>query len=160
MRTILLTLLTLFAFAANSILCRMALKDGLIDPVSFTQLRLFSGALVLAPPGAITERWARHLPDPLVAMASGWMGVRTRARQRDVELPLVISDHADWDELLMTLGELRPDEVWITHGREDALVHAARTMGIFARPLRLRGHGGAARDPSRRDAAEAGPAGA
>lgn len=49
MRTILLTLLTLFAFAANSILCRMALKDGLIDPVSFTQLRLFSGALVLAP---------------------------------------------------------------------------------------------------------------
>lgn len=48
MRTILLTLLTLVAFAANSILCRMALKDGLIDPVGFTQLRLLSGAFVLA----------------------------------------------------------------------------------------------------------------
>lgn len=35
------------AFAANSLLCRMALKDGHIDPVSFSNLRLLSGALVL-----------------------------------------------------------------------------------------------------------------
>ena len=32
-------------------------------------------------------------------MASGWMRVRQRARQRNVELPLIVSDHADWDEL-------------------------------------------------------------
>ncbi len=47
--TALLTLLTLVAFAANSVLCRMALKQELIDPVAFTQIRLLSGALVLLP---------------------------------------------------------------------------------------------------------------
>ncbi|MEN2979258.1 ligase-associated DNA damage response exonuclease [Tistrella bauzanensis] len=133
---------------------------GTLLPASGATAGDLKGALVLAPPGAITERWARHLPDPLVAMASGWMGVRARARQRDVELPLVISDHADWDELLMTLGELRPEEVWITHGREDALAHAARTMGIFARPLRLVGYGDEDGDAPGGDAPIAGPAGA
>lgn len=40
--------LAMLAFAANSILCRIALNGGFIDPASFTSLRLFSGALVLA----------------------------------------------------------------------------------------------------------------
>lgn len=48
-RTLVLTLLTLVAFAGNSILCRLALQDGAIDPVAFAALRLASGALVLAP---------------------------------------------------------------------------------------------------------------
>ena len=48
-QTAALTLLALVAFAANSVLCRLALKDGLIDAVSFTQIRLVSGALTLAP---------------------------------------------------------------------------------------------------------------
>jgi len=43
------TLFTLIAFAANSILCRLALGGDLIDPVSFTTLRLISGALILFP---------------------------------------------------------------------------------------------------------------
>jgi drug/metabolite transporter (DMT)-like permease len=45
----LVTAFTLIAFAANSLLCRMALGQRLIDPVSFTTLRLASGALALAP---------------------------------------------------------------------------------------------------------------
>lgn len=48
-RTAALTLIALIAFAANSILCRLALKEGLIDPVAFTQVRLLSGALMLLP---------------------------------------------------------------------------------------------------------------
>jgi drug/metabolite transporter (DMT)-like permease len=48
-RTLPLTLAALAAFAANSVLCRMALAEGQIDPVSFTQIRLASGALVLLP---------------------------------------------------------------------------------------------------------------
>ena len=55
-------------------------------------------------------------------MASGWMRVRQRARQRMVELPLVISDHADWGELTRTVEEVDPHETWITHGREEALL--------------------------------------
>lgn len=41
--------LAMLAFAANSILCRLALKGGHIDPFSFSSLRLLSGALVLLP---------------------------------------------------------------------------------------------------------------
>ena len=99
------------------------------------------GAIVLAPPAAVTDRWARRLADPVVAMASGWMRVRQRAKSRGVELPLVISDHADWDELNATLDEVGAPEVWVTHGREEALIHAAGTRGIKGRALRLVGYG-------------------
>jgi drug/metabolite transporter (DMT)-like permease len=44
-----LTACTLVAFAANSLFCRLALQADLIDPVSFSTVRLASGALVLAP---------------------------------------------------------------------------------------------------------------
>ncbi len=47
LRPILLTCLAMIAFAANSVLCRIALGGGLIDPASFTALRLGSGVLVL-----------------------------------------------------------------------------------------------------------------
>lgn len=47
MRVPLLTCLTMLAFAGNSILCRLALKGAHVDPLSFTALRLASGALVL-----------------------------------------------------------------------------------------------------------------
>ncbi len=99
-----------------------------------------AGAIVLAPPGAIADRWARRLADPVVALASGWMRVRQRARARGVELPLVISDHADWDELNATIDETRAPEVWVTHGREEALIHAVSARGIAARALRLLGY--------------------
>lgn len=100
----------------------------------------FRGGIVLAPPSAIIDRWARRLPDPVVCMASGWMRVRQRARQGGVELPLVISDHADWDELLQTFDDVGAPEIWITHGREEALMHAASARGYRARALALVGY--------------------
>jgi putative mRNA 3-end processing factor len=100
----------------------------------------FAGAIVLGPPSAFGDKWARRFPDPLVVFASGWMQVRARARQRGVELPLVISDHADWDELLDTIEAVAPGEVWVTHGREEALVRWCELNGIPARPLHLVGY--------------------
>ena len=47
-RTALLTTLAMLAFASNSLLCRVALRDTEIDAASFTSIRLASGALVLA----------------------------------------------------------------------------------------------------------------
>lgn len=46
-RTLLLITLAMLAFAGNSLLCRVALRDTSIDPASFTALRLLAGALVL-----------------------------------------------------------------------------------------------------------------
>lgn len=97
------------------------------------------GALVLCPPAALADRWTRRLPDPVRALASGWMQVRARARQQGAELPLTISDHADWDELLQTVADVQPGEVWVTHGREEALVHALTKRGVKARALHLAG---------------------
>ena len=47
-RTLLLTALAMLAFAGNSLLCRLALRETEIDAASFTALRLTSGALMLA----------------------------------------------------------------------------------------------------------------
>ena len=68
------------------------------------------------------------------------MQVRARARQRGVELPLILSDHADWDELTQTISDVNPEEVWITHGRDDALARWAELEGYKARPLSLVGY--------------------
>lgn len=112
---------------------------GALLPATDTPKDEMRGAIVMAPPSALNDRWSRRLPEPITAMASGWMRIRQRARQRNVELPLIISDHADWDELTGTLEELRPKEVWVTHGREDALVHWCGTRQIKARALDLVG---------------------
>ena len=113
---------------------------GELRPATSAAKGELTGAIVLAPPGAIADRWARRLADPVVAMASGWMRVRQRAKSRGVELPLVISDHADWNELNATLDEVGAPEVWVTHGREEALIHAAGQRGIRGRALRLVGY--------------------
>lgn len=47
MKTLLLTILAMIAFAANSVLCRLALGDGAIDAASFTSIRLLVGVMVL-----------------------------------------------------------------------------------------------------------------
>jgi putative mRNA 3-end processing factor len=101
----------------------------------------FAGAIILAPPDSLADRWSRRFADPLPVFASGWMRVRARARQRHVELPLVISDHADWDELTETFRELHPEEVWLTHGEEEALLRWASLNGVQARALSLAGYG-------------------
>ena len=100
-----------------------------------------AGTITLAPPSATTDVWTRRFPDPVTAFASGWMTVRARARQRGVELPLIVSDHADWDGLCATIGATGAGEIWVTHGQEDALVHWCQTKGLTARPLALVGYG-------------------
>jgi putative mRNA 3-end processing factor len=99
------------------------------------------GEIVICPPSATRDLWARGFTDPVVAFASGWMRIRARARQGGVQLPLVVSDHADWDELCTTILETECQELWITHGAEDALVHWATQRGLHARPLHLMGYG-------------------
>jgi putative mRNA 3-end processing factor len=112
---------------------------GPLRPVAGVPRDALKGRIVLAPPSAISDLWSRRLPDPVIAMASGWMRVKQRAKQRGVELPLVISDHADWDELTATLQEVGAGEIWVTHGAEEALIRQAALKGLKARALSLRG---------------------
>ncbi len=110
---------------------------GELRPATETPQKEMAGQIVISPPGALKDRWSRRLPDPVLCAASGWMSVKGRARQMGVELPLVISDHADWNELRETIDETQAETVWVTHGREDALVYWCSKQGLAAEPLRI-----------------------
>ncbi len=114
---------------------------GPLDAATVDRRESLRGRIVLAPPSALADRWARRLPDPVICAASGWMRVRQRARQRGVELAMVISDHADWDELTDTIRETGAGTVWVTHGAEEGLCRWCALHGIDARPLALAGRG-------------------
>src|SRR6202789_1696440 len=114
---------------------------GEVRPVKGTKKADLARAIALSQPSAASDIWTRRFPDPVTSFASGWMRVRARARQRGVELPLVISDHADWDGLTATINATGAGEVWVTHGQEDALVHWCKARGLIARPLDLVGYG-------------------
>lgn len=133
----------IYLHGAMEKMCRLYEEWG----VSLGELRLVAdhakeemrGSIVIAPPSALNGRWSRRLPEPITAMASGWMRVRQRARQRGVELPLIISDHADWNELTRTIEEVDPAETWVTHGREEALLRWHQLHQRRARALAMVG---------------------
>lgn len=106
-----------------------------------TERKTLGGEIVICPPSAIQDLWARKFPDPVTAFASGWMRVRARARQKGVELPLIVSDHADWADLQATIREVGAGEIWVTHGEADALAHWCGSIGLKAKPLHLVGYG-------------------
>jgi len=124
---------------------------GRIELVRGAKKGELAGTITICPPSAMGDLWSRRFPDPVAGFASGWMRVRARARQRGVTLPLVISDHADWDGLTATIAATGASEVWVTHGQEDALVHWCTTRGLKARPLDIVGYG----DEEEADAGEA-----
>jgi putative mRNA 3-end processing factor len=119
---------------------RFGLDLGDVRAIGHMNKKELAGEVVLAPPSAVADRWSRALPDMIPAAASGWMQIRARAKQSRVELPLVISDHCDWDELLESIKDTGAGEIWVTHGREDALVHACRQRGLKAQALSLLGY--------------------
>jgi putative mRNA 3-end processing factor len=126
-------------------LCDYHIEQGIdlgeLRPATVKQGKdAFKGQIILGPPSAFAATWAQRFPDPVICFASGWMQVRARARQRGVELPLILSDHVDWPDLTRTIQDLSPQEVWVTHGREDALVRWCELNQIKARPLRLVGY--------------------
>ena len=141
---------TIYIHGALKELCELYERHGValgsLEPATLEkgqakeQQQKFAGKIVMGPPSAFADKWARRFPDPLSVFCSGWMRVRQRARQRGVELPLILSDHADWDELTRTVKEVNPEELWVTHGREDALCRWAELEGYKAKPLRLVGY--------------------
>src|SRR5688500_10342999 len=68
-RLFLLKLLALVAFAGNSLLCRLALKDTAIDPATFTAMRIVSGAVTLVADRALARR--RRAPRRQLGLGAG-----------------------------------------------------------------------------------------
>lgn len=91
-----------------------------------------NGTLMIAPPG-FAHRGARVS----TAMVSGWMRIRGTRRRRSLDRGFVLSDHADWPELLRAIDATNAETVWVTHGHRAPLVrwleeHGRRALAVEA----------------------------
>lgn len=113
---------------------------------SVTNKKEFAGSLVIAPPSAQASTWLRRFGPQSTAFASGWMMVRGARRQRAVDRGFVLSDHADWPELLTAIAATQAETVYVTHGFAAEVVRYLKEIGTNAVPLKTQFVGDAASD--------------
>ena len=106
----------------------------------------FAGELVLAPLSARGTPWMRRLGTISDAFASGLMRVRGVRRQRAYDRGFVISDHADWPDLLRTIHETGAPRVLATHGYAEPLARHLRGLGLETGTIRTAWEGEGAGD--------------
>jgi putative mRNA 3-end processing factor len=92
----------------------------------------FAGKLVLAPPAAAGSAWLRRFRRAQQGFASGWMRVRGNRRRRNFDRGFVVSDHADWSDLLRTIRETGARRVIAMHGNTQAIVRVLAESGVDA----------------------------
>jgi putative mRNA 3-end processing factor len=88
----------------------------------------FNGDLILAPPSAHRSLWMKRFKAPQTAFASGWMQIRGNRRRRGYERGFVMSDHADWQDLISTILATGAKRVLLTHGNTEALERYLREV--------------------------------
>ncbi|MDX3895816.1 ligase-associated DNA damage response exonuclease [Pusillimonas sp.] len=106
-----------------------------IDPANARAAREWAGELILAPPSAAGSTWPRRFRNYQQGFVSGWMRLRGNRRRRNMDRGFVISDHADWPDLLRTIRETGASRVIATHGDTEALVRLLNETGITAETL-------------------------
>ena len=95
----------------------------------------FSKAIVIIPPAADESKWHKALRHGRTAMVSGWMTTRGARKQSRVESGFALSDHADWDGILMAIQSTGANKILATHGNTDALVRYLNGKGYESRRL-------------------------
>ena len=113
---------------------------------SVTNKKEFAGALIIAPPSAQASTWLRRFGTQSTGFASGWMMVRGARRQRAVDRGFILSDHADWPELLTAIKQTEAETVYVTHGFAREVVRYLKEIGMNAVPLKTEFVGDAASD--------------
>lgn len=96
----------------------------------------FAGQLVIAPPSAAGSPWMKRFRRAQLGFASGWMRVRGNRRRRNYDRGFVVSDHADWPDLVRTVRDTGATRVIATHGNTDAIIRKLREDGIAAEAFR------------------------
>lgn len=136
---------TIFIHAALEKICHyyenQNIQLGKLEKISSLEKRDFKNEIVLAPPAALKDRWSRKFKNKISSQASGWLSIKQRVKQNQIEIPLVISDHSDWTELTETITNSNAERIWITHGNEEALVYWCKKNGLKAKPLTIQGRG-------------------
>ncbi len=103
---------------------------------SVTNKKEFAGSMIIAPPSAQASTWLRRFGPQSTGFASGWMLVRGARRQRAVDRGFVLSDHADWPELLTAIKSTEAETVYVTHGFAAEVVRYLNETGTHAVPLK------------------------
>jgi len=101
----------------------------------------FAGELIIAPPSAAGSAWLRRFKRAQQGFASGWMQLRGNRRRRNYDRGFVISDHADWDDLLQTIEQTGASRIIATHGDINALVRLLEERGLQASGFETRYEG-------------------
>lgn len=104
--------------------------------------KLFAGAMIIAAPSALTSQWISNLSECCsTAFASGWMRIRANRMRNSFDRGFIVSDHADWDELLEAISQTGAEEIIVTHGYIDPLIAHLKEKGLKARSFKTRFHG-------------------
>lgn len=103
---------------------------------SVTNKKEFAGSLIIAPPSAQASTWLRRFGTQSTGFASGWMMVRGARRQRAVDRGFIVSDHADWPELLTAIKSTEAETVYVTHGFAREIVRYLKEIGVKAVPVK------------------------
>jgi putative mRNA 3-end processing factor len=106
----------------------------------------FAGELVLAPLSARGTPWMRRLGELSDGFASGLMRVRGVRRQRAFDRGFVLSDHADWPQLLTTIAETGAGRVLATHGHAEPFARFLTAQGADSGVIRTAWEGEAGSD--------------
>jgi putative mRNA 3-end processing factor len=88
--------------------------------------------IVIVPPALVDSQVIRKIPHSSVAICSGWMQVRGARRWRSADAGFAISDHADWNDLLLTVRETGAEKVFVTHGQTAVFARYLNEIGISA----------------------------
>lgn len=93
-----------------------------------------AGELILAPPSILTESWIHLLGKYETAFASGWMQGKGGYGRARFDKGFVMSDHADWEDLNLTIEETGAKKVYVQH-RDGVLIRHLRDKGIEAHSI-------------------------
>jgi putative mRNA 3-end processing factor len=98
----------------------------------------YEGELILAPPWVLKSGWANRYYPYETAFASGWMqGQQSGYWGWQYDKGFVMSDHADWDELVQTITETGAKQVYTMPGSGRLLIqHLKQEFGISAHPVK------------------------
>lgn len=93
--------------------------------------RILQGELIIAPQSFLKTEQADILgKNYQTAFASGWMAHDHHGYDRG----FLMSDHADWNDLLQTIAESQAQRVYVQHRGKGALVRHLKSIGLQAFP--------------------------
>ena len=85
---------------------------------------------MIVPPALLDSNVMKKIPNPAIAICSGWMQVRGARRWRSADAGFAMSDHADWKGLLEAVKGTEAEIVHVTHGQTEVFSKYLNEIGI------------------------------